>query len=58
MSMRSTIWCGAPRRLAGSPASAFEGVLDLLSGRYPSDEFAELRPRLTWDRMRNVVTRA
>jgi ATP-dependent Lhr-like helicase len=36
--------------------SAFEGVLDLLSGRYPSDEFAELRPRLTWDRVRNVVT--
>jgi ATP-dependent Lhr-like helicase len=36
--------------------SSFEGVLDLLSGRYPSDEFAELRPRLTWDRVRNVVT--
>jgi ATP-dependent helicase Lhr and Lhr-like helicase len=36
--------------------SAFEGVLDLLSGRYPSDEFAELRPRLTWDRARNVVS--
>ncbi|MFZ0745187.1 MAG: DEAD/DEAH box helicase, partial [Terracidiphilus sp.] len=36
--------------------SAFEGVLDLLSGRYPSDEFAELRPRLTWDRIRNLVT--
>ena len=36
--------------------SAFEGVLDLLSGRYPSDEFAELRPRLTWDRIRNVVS--
>ncbi len=36
--------------------SSFEGVLDLLSGRYPSDEFAELRPRLTWDRIRNVVT--
>jgi len=35
---------------------AFEGVLDLLSGRYPSDEFAELRPRLTWDRIRNTVT--
>jgi ATP-dependent Lhr-like helicase len=34
---------------------AFEGVLDLLSGRYPSDEFGELRPRLTWDRVRNVV---
>jgi ATP-dependent Lhr-like helicase len=36
--------------------TAFEGVLDLLAGRYPSDEFAELRPRLTWDRIRNVVT--
>ncbi len=36
--------------------SAFDGVLDLLSGRYPSDEFAELRPRLTWDRVRNVVS--
>ena len=36
--------------------SAFDGVLDLLSGRYPSDEFAELRPRLTWDRIRNVAT--
>jgi ATP-dependent Lhr-like helicase len=30
--------------------SMFDGVLDMLSGRYPSDEFAELRPRLTWDR--------
>lgn len=36
--------------------SSFDGILDLLSGRYPSDEFAELRPRLTWDRIRNVVT--
>ncbi len=32
------------------PRGSFEGVLDMLSGRYPSDEFAELRPRLTWDR--------
>ncbi|MEW1981627.1 ATP-dependent helicase [Citricoccus sp. NPDC079358] len=32
------------------PHSAFESVLDLLSGRYPSDEFAELRPRVVWDR--------
>ncbi len=40
----------------GLTRSAFEGVLDLLSGRYPSDEFGELRPRLTWDRVRNVVT--
>ena len=33
----------------------FEGLLDMLSGRYPSDEFAELRPRLTWDRLRGTV---
>jgi ATP-dependent Lhr-like helicase len=36
---------------AGLPQSAFEAVLDMLSGRYPSDEFAELRPRITWDRL-------
>src|SRR5688500_13634861 len=34
---------------------AFEGVLDMLSGRYPSDDFAELRPRITWDRVRHMV---
>ncbi len=34
----------------------FEGVLDMLSGRYPSDDFADLRPRLTWDRLENIVT--
>jgi ATP-dependent helicase Lhr and Lhr-like helicase len=34
----------------------FEGLLDMLSGRYPSDEFAELRPRLNWDRISNVLT--
>ena len=34
----------------------FDGVLDMLSGRYPSDEFAELRPRLTWDRVANTLT--
>ena len=37
------------------PRSSFEGVLDMLSGRYPSDEFAELRPRLTWDRIAGTV---
>jgi ATP-dependent helicase Lhr and Lhr-like helicase len=36
--------------------SIFEGVLDMLSGRYPSDEFAELRPRITWDRVANKLT--
>ena len=34
----------------------FEGVLDMLSGRYPSDEFAELRPRITWDRVQGVIS--
>jgi ATP-dependent helicase Lhr and Lhr-like helicase len=32
------------------PYSAFDAVLDMLSGRYPSEEFAELRPRLVWHR--------
>ncbi|MBV9951943.1 MAG: DEAD/DEAH box helicase, partial [Acidimicrobiia bacterium] len=44
-------------------AANFEGVtdevlasvLDLLSGRYPSDEFAELRPRIVWDRVEGTV---
>ena len=34
---------------------ALVGVLDMLAGRYPSDEFAELRPRLTWDRQTDVL---
>ena len=37
------------------PRSAFDATLDLLSGRYPSDEFAELRPRLVWDRVANTI---
>ncbi|GAA2001783.1 Lhr family ATP-dependent helicase [Microbacterium ulmi] len=32
------------------PRSAYEATLDLLAGRFPSDEFAELRPRLIWNR--------
>jgi ATP-dependent Lhr-like helicase len=32
-----------------------EGVLNMLAGAYPSDEFAELKPRLTWDRVTDVV---
>ncbi|MCX4097271.1 DEAD/DEAH box helicase [Nocardia sp. alder85J] len=38
------------------PRSAYESVLDLLSGRYPSDEFAELRPRVVWDRDAGTLT--
>jgi ATP-dependent Lhr-like helicase len=36
---------------AALPRPAFDATLDLLSGRYPSDEFAELRPRIVWDRV-------
>jgi ATP-dependent Lhr-like helicase len=36
--------------------TSFDGVLDMLSGLYPSDEFAELRPRVTWDRATNTIT--
>ena len=36
--------------------SIFETVLDMLAGRYPSDEFTELRPRITWDRVANSLT--
>lgn len=38
------------------PASALDTVLDMLSGRYPSDAFAELRPRLNWDRITGTLT--
>jgi ATP-dependent helicase Lhr and Lhr-like helicase len=38
------------------PRASFEGVLDMLSGRYPSDEFADLRPRITWDRVSGRLT--
>ena len=41
---------------AALPRSAFEATLDLLSGRYPSDEFAELRPRVVWDRVGGTIT--
>jgi ATP-dependent Lhr-like helicase len=37
------------------PDGAFTGVLDMLSGLYPSHEFSELRPRINWDRERDVI---
>jgi ATP-dependent helicase Lhr and Lhr-like helicase len=35
--------------------AVFEEVLDMLSGRYPSSDFAELRPRIVWDRITNTL---
>jgi ATP-dependent Lhr-like helicase len=41
---------------AGLPRSAYDATLDLLAGRYPSDEFAELRPRIVWDRVAGTIS--
>ncbi|MCS5714896.1 ATP-dependent helicase [Herbiconiux sp. CPCC 205716] len=52
-------WFDVMRRSASFtnlPRSAYEATLDLLSGLYPSDEFAELRPRLVWDRDAGTLT--
>ena len=46
-------WYEALRRsapYAELPRTLFDSVLEMLAGRYPSDEFAELRPRIIWDR--------
>lgn len=46
-------WYEALRRSAPYtelPRALFDSVLEMLAGRYPSDEFAELRPRIIWDR--------
>ena len=49
-----TTWCA---RLPFSELSRelFDSVLDMLDGRYPSEEFAELRPRIVWDRVADTV---
>ena len=40
----------------GLGEESWESVLDMLAGRYPGDEFAELRPRLVWDRTTGQLT--
>jgi len=52
-------WYDTVRRsapFATLPRSAYDATLDLLSGLYPSDEFAELRPRIIWDRVGGRIT--
>ncbi|QIG38634.1 DEAD/DEAH box helicase [Microbacterium sp. 4R-513] len=52
-------WYETVRRSApfrSLPRSAYEATLDLLAGRFPSDEFAELRPRVVWNRDLGVLT--
>ncbi|ODR22034.1 ATP-dependent helicase [Mycobacterium gordonae] len=52
-------WFDTVRRsapFATLPRSVFEATLDLLSGKYPSTDFAELRPRLVYDRDNGTLT--
>ena len=52
-------WFDTVRRsapFANLPRSAYDATLDLLSGLYPSDEFAELRPRIIWDRVNGTLS--
>lgn len=51
--LEATVRRAAP--FAQLPRSALRGVLDMLTGRYPSESFGELRARLTWDRGRDVL---
>lgn len=46
-------WYATVRRAAPYltlPRTAFDATLDMLAGRYPSDDFSGFRPRLIWDR--------
>ncbi|OBH39740.1 ATP-dependent helicase [Mycobacterium intracellulare] len=52
-------WFDTVRRaapFATLPRSVYEATLDLLSGKYPSTDFAELRPRLVYDRDAGTLT--
>ncbi|BAX91303.1 ATP-dependent helicase [Mycobacterium shigaense] len=52
-------WFDTVRRaapFATLPRSVYEATLDLLSGKYPSTDFAELRPRLVYDRDTGTLT--
>ncbi|MHB1434456.1 MAG: helicase-related protein, partial [Streptosporangiaceae bacterium] len=49
----ATVRRAAP--FAGLTRPVLEAVLDMLAGRYPSEEFAGLRPRLVWDRVTGTL---
>jgi ATP-dependent Lhr-like helicase len=51
--LEQTVRRAAP--FAGLTRPVLEAVLDMLAGRYPSDEFAGLRPRLIWDRITGTL---
>lgn len=57
--LNADVWFDTVRRsapFAALPRSAFEATLDLLAGKYPSTDFAELRPRLVYDRDTGTLT--
>ncbi|MBS1837519.1 MAG: DEAD/DEAH box helicase, partial [Actinobacteria bacterium] len=47
--------CRSSANFTGLSREVFEATLDMLAGRYPSEEFAELRPRVVWDRAAGAV---
>jgi ATP-dependent helicase Lhr and Lhr-like helicase len=51
--LERTVRQAAP--FAGLTRPVLEAVLDMLAGRYPSEDFAGLRPRVVWDRVAGIV---
>jgi ATP-dependent helicase Lhr and Lhr-like helicase len=51
--LHETVRRAAP--FAGLSRNVLDSVLDMLAGRYPSDEFAGLRPRIVWDRIDDTI---
>src|SRR5580692_10851277 len=51
--LEQTVRKAAP--FGGLTRPVFEAVLDMLAGRYPSEEFAGLRPRIVWDRVAGTI---
>ena len=51
--LHKTVQKAAP--FAGLTRTVLDAVLDMLAGRYPSEEFADLRPRIVWDRINDTI---
>jgi ATP-dependent Lhr-like helicase len=51
--LESSVRKAAP--FSGLTRAILEAVLDMLAGRYPSEEFAGLRPRIVWDRVAGTI---
>ena len=51
--LERTVRKAAP--FGGLTRPVLEAVLDMLAGRYPSEDFAGLRPRIVWDRVAGII---